>query len=524
MGASSRDPGREFLLAARDLCVYFPGTKAVDRVSLTVRPGDVLAIVGANGSGKTTLLSALCGLRRPTAGQVLDANGEVVFRSPRDALRKGITLVPQEPQLAATLSCWENVVLGHSAPYGIRTFARSSRAAARKALQTALPGIPPATRAGDLRKADRAVVALLAALARHPKLLALDEPTAVLGEQAVEVVSTAVEQVRGNGGAVILVSHRLRDIVALATRVVVLVDGELTYESDATDELSVDALVERLTHGRERSEDYERTTPQAMRLAEDMSQPLLRAAGIRSSNGLEIDELEVRPQEIVGLAGLAGSGRSRLLRTLIGASRITEGTIELGGRPFRGDIRAARRAGAAFVPEDRAAEGVFAPLSVARNLTMGELVAGRSLARLSSRRAERQLALSLIVRFGIKTPHTYAPVTSLSGGNQQRVVLARGLSAQPKILLADEPTQGVDITGRADIQQMLRQFAAAGGGVLFASSDFEELLSLSTRIVVLRDGVLLGELTPSETDYRTLVALTSGAQIHIDPRAVEDIA
>ena len=242
-----RDPAPGFLLAARNLSVEYPGTLAVDDVDIEVRPGEVLAIVGANGSGKTTLLTVLCGLRRPTRGSLEDPHGEVVFHSPSDALRRGITLVPQEPQLAVTLSCWENLCLGHSSAYGMPLLDRTQRTTARRALREALPHVDPSSRAGSLRKSDRAIVALVAALARRPRLLALDEPTAVLGEQAVEVVSSAVAQVRANGGAVVLVSHRLRDIVALATRVVVLVDGRLTFENTHVGDLTVEALVEQLT-------------------------------------------------------------------------------------------------------------------------------------------------------------------------------------------------------------------------------------------------------------------------------------
>jgi ABC-type sugar transport system ATPase subunit len=314
------------------------------------------------------------------------------------------------------------------------------------------------------------------------------------------------------------VSHRLRDIVALATRVVVLVDGRVTFETDNVGDLTVEALVEQLTHDHPVDDTLPVVREQSLSLTGPSSgarAPLLRVSALSSADGLRVDELELNGGDIVGLAGLAGSGRSRLLRLLAGATRITDGTIEVDGVPMTGDVRAARRAGIAFVTEDRSADGVFAPLSVARNLTMGELVADRSLVSRASSAVERHLARRLIARFGIRTPHVYAPVTALSGGNQQRVVLARALAGSPKVLLADEPTQGVDVHGRAEIQQLMRGFAQDGGAVLMSSSDFDEVLSLCNRIVVMRDGEVLGELDPAETDYRTLVALTSGAQIHL---------
>jgi monosaccharide-transporting ATPase len=510
------DAAPDFLLAARDISVEYPGTLAVDDVSVEIRPGEVLAVVGANGSGKTTLLSVLCGLRQPTRGRLEDADGEVSFRSPKDALGRRITLVPQEPQLAVTLSCWENVCLGHPSSYGLPLLDRAQRTTARRALKQALPNVDPSTRAGDLRKPDRAIVALVAALARRPRLLALDEPTAVLGEQAVEVVSSAVAQVRENGGAVVLVSHRLRDIVALATRVVVLVDGRLTFENDNVRDLTVEALVEQLTHAHAPAVPAETVRPRSsVPTRKHPDTPLLRVDALESTDGLRIHRLDVDAGDIVGLAGLAGSGRSRLLRVLAGATRFSHGTVEVDGVRVKGDVRSARRAGVVYVTEDRTADGIFAPLTVARNLTMSELVAGKSLVSRASRTRERRLARALIERLRIRTPHLYSLVTALSGGNQQRVVLGRALAGAPSILLADEPTQGVDVHGRAEIQEHMRAFARSDGAIVLSSSDFDELLTLCNRIVVMRDGEALGEVDPSKTDYRTLIALTSGAQARL---------
>lgn len=514
--ASVSEP-REFLLAARNVSVEYPGTLAVDEVSVEVRPREVLAIIGANGSGKTTLLSVLCGLRKPTRGHLEDPDGEVVFSAPSDALRRGITLVPQEPQLAVTLSCWENLCVGHASPYGLPLLDRAQRASARRALREALPHIDPSTRAGHLRKSDRAIVALAAALTRRPRLLALDEPTAVLGEQAVEVVAGAIAQVKEDGGAVVLVSHRLRDIVALATRVVVLVDGKLTFENEHVDDLTVERLVEQLTHAH--AEPIRPGTAEARidvpaRAHPDV--PLLRVSGLQTHDGLRVPSLDVDAGDIVGIAGLAGSGRSRLLRVLAGSTRAGQGEITVDGVRVKGDVWSARRAGLAYVTEDRAADGVFAPLTVARNLTMSELVASKRLVSRASRVQERRLARRLIDRFRIRTPHVYSLITALSGGNQQRVVLGRALAGSPRILLADEPTQGVDVNGRAEIQEHMREFARSGGAIVMASSDFDELLELCNRLVVMRDGEALGELDPSKTDYRALIALTSGAQTHFD--------
>lgn len=494
------------LLGTREVTVDFPGTRALDHVSITIDPGDVLAVVGANGSGKTTLLSVLAGVRRPTSGTVIGEDGPVSFRNPRKALRAGIALVPQEPQLALTLPSWENLTLGRPTRYAL-ALGRGRRKRAVGAVREALPQIDPERPARTLRKADRAVLALLAALERQPRVLALDEPTAVLGEQSVEIVAGAVARVKARGGAVVLVSHRLRDIVQLATRVAVLVDGRLTFQGDISS-LTVEEIVDRMAQGRVPIvEDVLAGRPRSEAAPQEV---VLRAKGIRSDNGLSIDELDVRGGEIVGVAGLSGSGRSRLLRVLGGSARPSEGELLLRNRRYGHNVRWARRSGIGFVPEDRVQEAIFPPLSVTANLEAGRL-ASRSLLGRASRRREVNRSASLRDRFAILAPSLHAPITTLSGGNQQRVVLARALADDPALLVADEPTQGVDTVGRSAIHGMLRGFAADGGAVVLASSEFEELQDLCTRILVIRDGRVVAEFEAEAADYRTLVGLATGA-------------
>jgi len=494
------------VLGAREITVDFPGTRALEGVSVEVHTGEVLAVVGANGSGKTTLLSVLCGLRKPTTGTLYDGSGEISFGSPSKALRAGISLVPQEPQLAVTLSCWENVLVGRHARLGI-TLWPERRRRARQAVREGLPHIDPNDRAGSLRKADRAILGLLTALERNPRLVALDEPTAVLGERSVEIVAGAVKQLRADGGAAILVSHRLRDIMQLATRVIVLVDGHLVHEASVAD-LTVDTLLEKLTEGRPPASGREATTEHAANLH---LHPILTVRNLRTSDGVSVETLDVRAGDIVGLAGLGGSGRTRLLRALSeGGGAKHSGKILYRGKPAPNGMRAARRAGIGYVPEDRAREGVFTTLNVARNLAVGDVVRATSLITPVSGRAERSRALRLIDEFAIRTASVTAPITSLSGGNQQRVVLARVLATKPKLVIADEPTQGVDSVGRMAIHEMLRSYAAGGGAVIIASSEFEELIEVSSRILVIRDRSMICEVPPQEADYRNLVSLATG--------------
>jgi ABC-type sugar transport system ATPase subunit len=496
-----------------EVSVAYPGTLALDRVSFEFGGGEIIAVVGANGSGKTTLLSTLCGVRPASSGQLTVDGAPVRFSKPSHALALGITMVPQEPQLADTLPAWENVLLGSTHLLGAAP-TRSVRAAAVETVRRGLPHIDPFQTAGSLRKADRAVLGLLRALHRTPRVLALDEPTAVLGENSIQVVEAAARQVGAAGGATVLVSHRLRDIVQLATRVIVLVDGRVAHDSPI-DAVSVEDLVDRIAAGR-------RPSDAALFQADDASSGdtaavrqdnTLRLGSIRSSDGLVIDDMEIRPGQILGVAGLAGSGRSRLCRVIAG-HRTYKGNISLGGAPLAHGPRRRWRSGIAYLPEERVREALFQTLSVASNLEVGDLV-WKSLAGATRPSPSRSRSTRLIDRFAIRTPGPDALITALSGGNQQRVVLARVLSHRPRVLIADEPTQGVDRTGRVAIHAMIRQFAATGGAVLMVSSEFEELQALATDIAVMVDGRIVARRPPT-TQYRELVALATGSNDRAD--------
>lgn len=507
-------------IGLQQVSVAYPGTLALDQVTFEFTGGEVIAVVGANGSGKTTLLSTLCGVRPPSSGQLSVDGDPVRFTKPSQALDLGIAMVPQEPQLAETLPAWENVLLGTSTLLGAAP-SRSARAAAVETVRQGLPHVDPFQPAGQLRKADRAVLSLLRALHRRPRVLALDEPTAVLGENSIQVVEAGARRVGAAGGATVLVSHRLRDIVQLATRVIVLVDGRVVHDSPI-EAVSVEDLVDRIAAGRRPGDDT--TVATAARgtgaaLAEQSAQDNTVALnGVRSIDGLAIDDLQIRPGQVLGIAGLAGSGRSRLCRVISG-HRAYKGSITLGGVALGSGPRRRWRAGVAYLPEERVREGIFESLSVASNLEVGDLV-WTSLGAPMAPAPSRSRTSRLIDRFAIRTPGPEALITALSGGNQQRVVLARVLSHRPRVLIADEPTQGVDRTGRAAIHAMIREFAAEGGAVLMVSSEFEELQALATDIAVMVDGRIVAHRPPTSA-YRELVALATGSATAADISTVD---
>ncbi|KRC62800.1 hypothetical protein ASE14_03005 [Agromyces sp. Root81] len=491
------------LIGLRDVSVDYSGNRALDSVTLDVHAGDALAVVGANGSGKTTLLNVLTGQRLPSDGAVIGPEGELRLVCPADALALGIVLVPQEPQMAPTLPAWENLLLGArsltaSAPN------RADRDAARRRVRAVLPHIDPDTVAGDLRKADRAVLGLERGMLALPRILALDEPTAVLGEQGVDLVEQATKAITDTGGAVVLVSHRLRDIVRLATRVAVLVDGRLVLDRPVA-EVSVEKIVDTLAAGR--GVEVARSRGQRARPSRQSVSPVLEVTTDRERSGLEFEGLAVHAGEIVGIAGMAGSGRSRLCKLVAGVAGDTDG-VRYEGAAVPRTARSARRAGIAYIPEDRLREGVFPSLSVASNIEIGDLVR-RGLAAIVPFKPAASATARVIERFGIRTPSQSADITALSGGNAQRVVVARELMNEPRLLIADEPTQGVDRTGRAAIHDLLRDFAERGGAVLLVSSEFEELQELADRLYVMADGRIVSA-EPVTTPYSRLVALATG--------------
>lgn len=491
------------LIGLRGVTVEYPGNRALDDVTIDIAPGEVLAVVGANGSGKTTLLNVLTGQRKPTEGTVVGAEGDLVFDRPAAALAAGVTLVPQEPHMAPTLSAWENLILGAN---GLRGLAadRRAREAARARVREVLPHIDPDAHAGELRKADRAILGLARGMLTNPRVLALDEPTAVLGDHGVELVERITHEMTDRGGSVVIVSHRLRDIVRLADRVAVLVDGQLKLDSPVS-EVSVEEIIDSLAAGRGVAVSTA-SRPESVSKGEE---EVLAVETGRARSGLEIEGLTVRSGEIVGIVGMAGSGRSRLCKLVAGVDGDPKGVRFRGGALPR-TARAARRAGIAYIPEDRLREGLFPPLSVAKNIEIGELVR-RSLASLAPFNPRREDTQQAIDRFGIKTPSHTVEVTALSGGNAQRVVIARELMNEPLLLVADEPTQGVDRTGRMAIHELMRDFAARGGGVLAVSSEFEELQEIADRFYVMVDGRVIADI-PADTPYPRLVALASGAE------------
>jgi ABC-type sugar transport system ATPase subunit len=477
--------GSQPVLAAKGLVKTFPGTRALDGVSLTVLPGECHALMGENGAGKTTLLMIMSGVERADSGRLLVAGRPADFSSPRDAQAAGIGTVFQELSLVSGLSVAENILVNR-APTGLAGLLDRARMYEAAATQLALLGsrMSPRTRVRDLGVGDRQLVEIAKALSLRAQVLLLDEPTSALSAQEVTALFAVVQRLKAQGIGVVFVSHRLNEVFRFADRISVLRDGRLmgTYPRTAIDP----GTAVRLMIGSDRSLLFPAR-------AASTGQVVLEARGIATDRIGPLD-LRLRAGEIVALAGLRGAGKSTLARALAGVTPLRSGRLFLDGRPVvvRGPWRALRR-GIAYLPPDRVGEGSFARMSVADNLVAAAL--GRvSRAGFVLAGEKRRLARELTARYHVRTRGPDQTMAQLSGGNQQKTLLARCLAVRPRVLVLDEPTQGVDVGAKAEIHRLIRDLASGGIAGVMVCSDLSEVLGMADRIVVLAGGKVVAEL------------------------------
>jgi rhamnose transport system ATP-binding protein len=495
------------LLHLSDIAVAFGGVQAVRGVSLEVRPGEVHALVGENGAGKSTLIRVMTGAVRAGAGTVA-VGGRVVERPDPTRMRAlGIAPIYQQPALLPDLSVAENLAFGLEHGRTIRHIDwRGRRERARALLARVGVELDLDRPAGTLRMAEQQLVEIARALGTQANVLLLDEPTAALTDVEAARLFTLVRALRADGVGCVYISHRLEEVLALADRVSVLRDGRLMATRPIA-ELTRDDMV-RLMVGRDVDLGLG-GAPTGSRAADARPALDVRGLGCRASRLADVS-LQLAPGEILGLAGLVGAGRTELARVLFGLTPADTGTIAVNGRACA--IRTPSQAvalGLAYVPEDRRQHGVIGALSVAANTSLASL--GR-LARygLLDRARERAEAQRYVQEFAIRTPSIDAAVGTLSGGNQQKVALARWLATAPRVLILDEPTQGVDIGAKAEIHRLIRTLAGEGLAILLISSELTELLGLAHRIGVMRGGRLVGVVDRAEASEERLMSLALG--------------
>ncbi|MDN3293865.1 sugar ABC transporter ATP-binding protein [Streptomyces ficellus] len=498
------------LLTMSGITKSFPGVRALDGVDLEVRAGEVHCLLGQNGAGKSTLIKVLAGAHQPDDGTITWRGEQVTLTSPVAAMRLGIATIYQELDLVAGLSVAENVFLGHeptTAGFVVRrTSARTATAALLRRLGH--PEIDPARAVGELPAAQRQIVSMARALSHDVRLIVMDEPSAALDPDETANLFRIVTDLTADGVAVVHISHRLEEIRRIGDRVTVLKDGRAVAGGLPAKDTPTRDIVAMMT-GR----NVEYVFPERPSVpAAPTRPPVLRVEGLTRQGEFAPVDLKLRPGEIVGLAGLVGSGRSEILETIYGARRPTAGRVLVDGRPLRpGSVRAAVRAGLGLAPEERKAQGLLLLESVTRNVSVS------SLSRFSrggwlDRTAERAAARTATRELSLRPDNPDARIRTLSGGNQQKAVLARWLLRGCRVLLLDEPTRGVDVGARAELYAVIRRLADDGLAVLLVSSEVPEVLGLADRVLVLREGHVVHTAPARELDeHRVLDLVMEGS-------------
>ncbi len=493
------------LLEVHGIHKAFPGVQALTDVRMHVHAGEILALVGENGAGKSTLMKILAGVQRPDAGAIHLDGAAVSFRSVQDAERHGIVLIHQELNLAPDLDVAGNIFLGRE-PRRAGVFLDRSRL--RRGASTLLARLglecSPDALVAHLPVGQQQLVEIAKALSLESRLLILDEPTSSLTERETQRLFAVLADLKRQGIAIIYISHRLREIEQVADRVTVLRDGMNAGELARAD-IRHDAIV-RLMVGRDVKQFFVRTHEPSLAAAPSLSVRDVRWSP-KQTQGISFD---LRPGEIVGMAGLIGAGRTELAETLFGIRPRLTGTMMIQGKPIEITRPAqAIAAGLCLAPEDRRQEGLILTDSVAANISLPSLPSLTSLGMVR-REAETKLAQSFSDRLGVRTPSLRQVVGLLSGGNQQKVVLARWLALAPHVLILDEPTRGVDVGAKREIYLLMNQLAQQGVALLMISSDLEEILGVSDRVLVMHEGRLAGDLGRQELSEQAIMRLATG--------------
>jgi ribose transport system ATP-binding protein len=499
------------LLEASGISKSFPGVQALQDVHLKVSSGEVLAVVGENGAGKSTLMKILAGVEKADTGTLTLSGRHYLPADVADAQRQGVVLIHQELNLAENLDIAANIFLGREPRYAgaLGLISRRMYGEATAIIRRLGLDISPYTPVDRLSIGQQQLVEIARALSLESCVLIMDEPTSSLAQRETERLFAVIRDLRREGLGILYISHRLMEVDAIADRVVVLRDGRNAGELQR-EAIGHDAMV-RLMVGRELKQLFHRSHRPA---AED-GKPLLRVRGVRLPVGSgQAFDFDIRAGEVVGLAGLMGSGRSELGEALFGVQPASGAEIEIAGSSVR--IRTPAEAienGIFLLPEDRRSQGLVLAASVKENITLPSLDKVSTLG-LIARRRQTDLAQSMCAQLGVRTPSTAQTVGLLSGGNQQKVVLAKWLTRTPRLLILDEPTRGIDVGAKTEIYGLMDQLASKGVAILMISSDLEEVLGMSDRVLVMHQGTLAGELHREALSEESIMHLATGGEHH----------
>ncbi len=494
----------------KGISLSFPGVKALSAIDFRLFPGEVHALMGQNGAGKSTLIKVLTGVYPQDSGRIELEGRAIAPSSPLDAQKLGISTVYQEVNLCPNLSVAENISIGREPMRLGRIDWKALNERARVALAKLKIHIDVTQTLSAYSVAIQQMVAIARALDVSARILILDEPTSSLDEQEVELLFQVIRRLRDDGLAVLFVTHFLAQTYQLADRITVLRNGELVGESRAAD-LPRLKLVEQMI-GREVSQESGSLSGTAQETMDQAGPALVEVQDLGRKGSMTPFDLKIRKGEILGLAGLLGSGRTETARLLFGADKADQGTLKMAGRRLPlGSPKSAIMHGIGFCPEDRKTDGIIADLTVRENIILA-LQAKRGIFRYLSRRKQDELADTYIKMIGIKTSGPEQPCGKLSGGNQQKVILARWLATDPQFLILDEPTRGIDVGAKAEIMDLVIQLCQKGLAILFIASELEEVVRCCTRVAVLRDRVKITELEGAAIDENAILHAIAGVQ------------
>ncbi len=494
------------IFECRRISKYFPGIKALDEVDFTVRPGEVQALIGENGAGKSTLVKILTGIYRPDAGEMRLEDRSVEFRSPVSAQAAGIAAIHQEATMFPDLSVAENIYMGHHLRLsGVPLLNWGGmRRRTRTLLEELELDIDPDVQVRSLSVAQRHMVEIVKALSQEARIVIMDEPTSALSLREVEDLYKIIRRLKEAGQAVVFISHKFEDIYEIADTFTVLRDGRLAG-SGIVGRTKVDQII-RMMIGRPLTRMFPKQTVQP-------GETLLAVEGLSRVGVFKDISFELRRGEILGFFGLIGSGRSEVMRALFGIDTADGGNVRVEGAAVRmANPAEAMRRGLAYVPEDRQLQGTILPMSIRENITLpivGDLAGGPFL----NRTRENAVTDEYGRRMEIKAGSWEQAVGSLSGGNQQKLVLAKWLATRPKILILDEPTKGIDVATKARVHEFISHLAGEGLGILLVSSEMPEILGMADRVVVMHEGRVTGRFARAEADPEKLIRTATGHSV-----------
>lgn len=493
----------DVLLAVEKITKDYPGTRALSDVSLNVRQGEIHGIIGENGAGKSTLMNLISGVESPTEGKIFFQGNEVHFNTPEEAQRLGIGFVHQELSLCQHLSVAENIYIGRlpKKKSGFINFPELNKKCSA-ILHELCADIDPSCRTGQLNVADQQIVEIGKVLSLNCKLIIFDEPTSSLTDEEAEVLFGVIRHLKDKGIGILYISHRLKEIFEQCDRITVLRDGHVITTADMKhDEVDFNTIIQKMV-GREIGNMY---TPKARQVGEE----LLRVEGFSSAGVFRDVSFSLKKGEILGFSGLIGAGRTEVMRAVCAIDPKDRGEVYLEGRKIEiPDYYDSIKHGIVYLTEDRKEQGLFLKLNILSNISAACLYKVKK-GLLINKTAENKIGNDFVNRLGIKVTGMQQLVNSLSGGNQQKLLIAKWMAVDPKIIIMDEPTRGIDVGAKAEIYNLLRSLAESGIGIIMVSSELPEIIGMCDRVIVMHEGSITGELTGEDIQEQVVMKYAS---------------